>query len=176
MDEFIKTNIKIAFLLDGNISILGRYVEHLRNYNKLVYVHLDKIQGISHDVEGLKFVARFINPTGIITTKSNMIVKAKKFNLSTIQRLFLVDSDAVKYGMDSIEKTNPDAVEVMPGIIPSMVSKLKQQTDIPIVTGGLISEPSEMRIALEHGASAVSTSNPKLWKKQYIEMMGSEKR
>lgn len=69
--------------------------------------------------------------------------------------------------MESVEQVGPDAVEVMPGIIPSMIAELKEQTKLPIVTGGLLKRPEEMKTALEHGASAVSTSNPDLWQRAF---------
>ncbi|MFC0525562.1 glycerol-3-phosphate responsive antiterminator [Pontibacillus salicampi] len=174
MDAFLKTDIKIAFLLFGNISVIGKFVKHLKEHDRMVYVHLDKIQGISHDAEGLKFLHRFVAPYGIITTKSHMVQKAKKLNLSTIQRLFLVDTDAIKNGLASMEKVQPDAVEIMPALIPSMVSELKLQTDVPLVTGGLLTNPNQMREALEYGASAVSTGNPGLWDISYTQRVGSE--
>ncbi|WP_281659171.1 glycerol-3-phosphate responsive antiterminator [Halobacillus sp. Cin3] len=173
LDAFLKTDLRTAFLLFGDLSMIGKYVRHLKNHDRRVYIHLDKIQGISPDTEGLKFLHRFADPDGIITTKSQLIQKAKKLNLSTIQRLFMVDSDAFQHGLDSINKGRPDAVEMMPGLIPSMIEKAKTHVDVPIVTGGLFAEYEQMRMALDHGASAVSTGNPDLWNTSRLKMEGS---
>ncbi|TRY25660.1 glycerol-3-phosphate responsive antiterminator, partial [Geobacillus sp. LEMMJ02] len=101
---------------------------------------------------------------GIVSTKSTLIQLAKKEKLWTIQRLFLVDTDAVENGLQTIQQVMPDALEVMPGIVPDMVEHLVKQINIPVITGGLIQNRDQMIEALQKGAQAVSTGNPALWK------------
>ena len=79
-----------------------------------------------------------MKPTGIVTTKSSLIQLAKQEGLLTIQRLFLIDPDAVHNGLKSTKEIQPDALEVMPGLIPEMIQQLKKETDLPLITGGLI--------------------------------------
>jgi glycerol uptake operon antiterminator len=78
-------------------------------------------------------------------------------------RVFLVDSDALQHGVEMCNSVKPDAIELMPGIIPTMIEKVRSLTDIPMITGGLISTAEEMKEPLKHGAIAVSTGNPALW-------------
>ncbi len=166
LDMFLKTNIQSAILLTGNISVIKRYVELLKKNNRFVFLHIEKIPGISYDREGLKFIAKFVNPTGIVTTKSSLIQLAKREGLITIQRLFLVDTEAVENGLHSVAEIQPHALEIMPALIPEMIAKLKNETNLPIITGGLIQEQRHIDAALKSGAVAVSTGRPWLWKVQ----------
>jgi glycerol uptake operon antiterminator len=62
-----------------------------------------------------------------------------------------------------VKSSRPDAVEVMPGIIPKIIDKLSMELNYPIIAGGLISEVTEIHEALQAGALAVSSGNPKMW-------------
>ncbi|MEW4286325.1 glycerol-3-phosphate responsive antiterminator [Priestia koreensis] len=166
-DYFLETNIQLAFLLMGNISVIKRYVDALKRENRFVFLHIEKIPGISYDREGLKFIANFVKPTGIVSTKSSLIQLAKKEGLLTIQRLFLVDTDAVAHGLKVANDIQPDALELMPGLIPEMVMKVREEASVPIITGGLIRNKRQAETALESGAAAISTGSPRLWKSSF---------
>jgi glycerol uptake operon antiterminator len=165
LESFLDTDIQSAFLLTGNISVIKRYVDLLKKHNRFVFLHIEKIAGISYDKEGLKFLAKFVKPTGIVTTKSSLIQLAKQQNLVTIQRLFLVDTDAVKNGLKTIELIQPDALEVMPALLPEMITKITRKTEVPVITGGLIKNDRHIELALKSGALAVSTGRSWLWKR-----------
>lgn len=173
-DRFIESDLQSAFLLMGNISVIKRYVDKLKKHDRHVFLHIEKIPGISYDKEGLKFLSKFVKPTGIVTTKSSLIQLAKQEGLHTIQRLFLIDTDAVRNGLKSIKEIQPDALEVMPGLIPEMIQQLKKETDLPLITGGLIQNTSHIDQALESGAMAVSTGRSWLWKKYDHDFKRSE--
>ncbi|WP_227395013.1 glycerol-3-phosphate responsive antiterminator [Jeotgalibacillus aurantiacus] len=164
LEAFIETDIKSAFLLLGNVTVIKRYVDFLKEHDRDVFLHIEKIPGISYDREGLKFIARHVKPTGIVTTKSSLVAAAQKEGLIAIQRLFLIDSDALKYGLESAENIRPDFLELMPGVVPHMIEHVKKKTDIPIITGGLIQNRKQMIRAVERGATAVSTGRTHLWK------------
>lgn len=131
LEQFLETEIQAAFLLTGNISVIKRYVDLLKQHNRTVFLHIEKIPGISYDREGLKFLAKFVKPTGIVTTKSSLINYAKQEGLVAIQRLFLVDTDAVAQGLKTVQDIKPDALELMPGLIPEMIEKIvKKQVSL----------------------------------------------
>ncbi|MGA9286920.1 MAG: glycerol-3-phosphate responsive antiterminator [Anaerobacillus sp.] len=173
-DRFIESDLQSAFLLMGNISVIKRYVDKLKKHDRHVFLHIEKIPGISYDKEGLKFISKFVKPTGIVTTKSSLIQLAKQEELLTIQRLFLIDTDAVHNGLKSTKEIQPDALEVMPGLIPEMIQQLKKETDLPLITGGLIQNTSHIEQALASGAEAVSTGRSWLWKKYDYDFRRSE--
>lgn len=80
-----------------------------------------------------------------------------------IQRIFLIDHGAVQRGIKSVEQIQPDAIEVMPGIMPRIIREMAEMTPLPIIAGGLVSYKEEIDEALKAGALAVSAGSNHLW-------------
>lgn len=163
IDDAIKSPCKIVFLLAGDILNIKEIVDLLRKNNKLIYIHVDLIGGFSKDTTALKYIASNIKPDGIITTKSNLVKAAKELRLFTIQRLFLLDSIALISGINSIKSIRPDAVEILPGIMPKIIEEIGEKTRIPIIAGGLIRDKSDVINSINAGAVGISTSNKEVW-------------
>ncbi len=163
MDEAIKSPCKIVFLLTGDILNIEEIVRVLRENDKLVFVHVDLLGGFSKDIISLKYISKYIKPDGIITTKSNLVKVAKELNIFTIQRLFLLDSLALVSGINSIKTIRPDAVEILPGIMPKIIEEIRLETRIPVIAGGLIRDKSDVIGSLNAGAIGISTSNKEVW-------------
>ncbi|WP_227765220.1 glycerol-3-phosphate responsive antiterminator [Zhaonella formicivorans] len=161
--QAVNSPVAAIFLLHGDINVLLDYVDYAKGHNKAVFPHMDLMAGIAGDKAGVEYVAREVAPDGIITTRSNLIKAARKQGLLTIQRLFLVDSTAVETGIHAVLENQPDAVEVMPGILPKVVAKIKDRITQPVIAGGLIEDKEEIEQVLAAGAQAVSVGNPKLW-------------
>ena len=163
LDDALEAPSQIIFLLTGSILNLKEIVNKLKEKEKIVFVHIDLIDGLSKDTSALEFISQNVKPQGIISTKSNLIKYAKNLGLLTVQRLFIIDSLALESGITSIKNTKPDAVEIMPGIMPRIISEIKAETRISIIAGGLIREKSEVIDSLNAGASGISTTNMKVW-------------
>lgn len=163
IDNAINSPCKIVFLLIGDILNLGEMVDVLKQNGKLVYVHIDLIGGFSRDITAMKYINNNIKPDGIITTKSNLIKAAKELKIFTIQRLFLLDSLALNSGINSIKSIRPDAVEILPGIMPKIVKEIHKETRIPIIAGGLIRDKEDVIQGLNSGALGISTSKEDVW-------------
>ena len=99
---------------------------------------------------------------GVISTRANMIQRAKELNMIAILRVFLIDSMALDSAL-SAKNLKPDAIDILPGLMPSMLRKVRQLTGLPILTGGLITEKKEVMQALEAGALAISSTAPAVW-------------
>lgn len=108
-------------------------------------------------------MVKSIGVDGIISTKTNIIKLAKEEQLSTVQRFFIVDSRSIDSTIESIKQSKTDMIEIMPGIIPKAISKIKKEIFIPIIAGGLIETETEMKAALDAGAYAISTGSKALW-------------
>ena len=163
VDEALKSPCKIVFLLTGDILNIEEIVKKLRENGKSVYVHIDLIGGFSKDTTALKYIAQNIKPDGIITTKSNLVKAAKELNIFTIQRLFILDSLALVSGINSIKSIRPNAVEILPGIMPKIIEEVRIETRIPVIAGGLIRDKSDVIGSLNAGAIGISTSNQEVW-------------
>ena len=99
-DFIYALNSKVAalFILHGDIFNLPQIMEECKKYEKLLFLHMDLIKGIGRDKEGVIYLAKKELCDGIVTTKSNLINIAKKEGLVAVQRLFLLDSAALKTG------------------------------------------------------------------------------
>ncbi len=153
------------FLLTGNIFNLKEIAHRVKSKEKGLYIHVDLIDGFSKDTwGGLEYIVKNIYPDGIITTKSNLVRMGKNLNAFTIQRLFILDSMSLDKGIESIQNIRPDAIEILPGIMPKIVRKIYEENRIPpIITGGLIMDKEDVISSLNAGAIAVSTSNKEVW-------------
>ncbi|MDR4434537.1 glycerol uptake operon antiterminator GlpP [Bacillus tequilensis] len=164
-DEFLNSSFSYGVILDIHLGQLKGVIREAQKHGKKMMVHVDLIQGIKHDEYGAEFICQDIKPAGIISTRSNVIAKAKQKKIYAIQRLFLLDTSAMEKSMEFIGKHKPDFIEVLPGIVPSLIQEIKEKTGIPIFAGGFIRTEEDVEQALKAGAVAVTTSNTKLWKK-----------
>jgi glycerol uptake operon antiterminator len=128
-----------------------------------VLLHIDLVNGLSNDESGLRYVATLDGVDGIITTRHHLAPLARKLGLMSVVRLFLQDGRAVERGLQVIDKSKPDAVEVLPGVAFLQVADRFNHLPIPCIAGGLIRTPDIVRQILAAGCKAVSTSNVKLW-------------
>lgn len=163
LDMAIQSNSNIIFLLTGNLMTTKKYIDRLEENGKTVFVHVDFIEGLANTRSAIQFIAEVWKPKGIITTKNNLIKYAKEEGLMAIQRVFLIDHNALKKGIEISHVAKPDAIEVLPGVMPHIIDKLTKLTPLPIIAGGLISEKEEIYSGLEAGALAISSGDPKLW-------------
>ncbi len=163
IDLAIQAPSPIVFLLTGDLITTKRYIDELKAGKKEVFLHLDLIDGISSGKSVLEFVSTIWEPTGIITTKPNLVKEAKRFNLMTIQRVFAIDHGALQKGENIANTFRPDAIEILPGVVPKLIDKMSQQTEIPIIAGGMIDEKEEILSVLKAGALAASVSKCSLW-------------
>ncbi|MEK4399658.1 glycerol uptake operon antiterminator GlpP [Bacillus subtilis subsp. subtilis] len=173
-DEFLSSSFSYGVILDIHLGQLKGVIKEAQKHGKNMMVHVDLIQGIKHDEYGAEFICQDIKPAGIISTRSNVIAKAKQKKIYAIQRLFLLDTSAMEKSMEFIGKHKPDFIEVLPGIVPSLIQEIKEKTGIPIFAGGFIRTEEDVEQALKAGAVAVTTSNTKLWKKYENFLTGSD--
>ncbi|MCT4784603.1 MULTISPECIES: glycerol-3-phosphate responsive antiterminator [Exiguobacterium] len=168
LEVFLTSEFAIGVLLEIHIARLDAVFRLLSEHDKNVFIHLDLIQGLKADEYATEYVCQTYRPYGIISTKGSVIVKAKQKQVKTVQRLFLIDSSSLERSYRMIERTRPDYIEVLPGLVPKYIQEVKARTGIPVFAGGLISTPDEVESALEAGASVITTSNRTLWDARYV--------
>ncbi|WP_404826103.1 glycerol-3-phosphate responsive antiterminator [Cytobacillus stercorigallinarum] len=162
-EKVISSQYEYMILLDSHITQIKSVVATAKKHNKKILIHMDMIDGLKNDESGTLFVCQEIKPAGIISTKRQAIITAKKKGVLAIQRLFSIDTLALENGLELLKNTKPDYIEVLPGIIPEIIREVHKKTDIKIIAGGLVREKSEIESALKSGAISVSTSNRDLW-------------
>ena len=163
LDNAIKSANTIVFVLYGNLISIMNIVKKLKKAEKLVFVHMDLIDGLKSDESAIQYLKENAKTDGIITTKQSVIKLAKVANLLTIIRFFVIDSKSLATGIKSSNDLKPDAIEILPGISEKIITAAYKNTKLPIIAGGLIETKDEVVLALKNGAVAISTSSSKVW-------------
>lgn len=164
LKESLMTDCKVIFILFGNICNISDIVEKIKNKDKLAIIHADLVQGLSAKTEAIDYLKLNTKADGIISTKGNIVKYAVEIGLIGILRNFIIDSMAMENVNKQVSMANPDMVEIMPGIMPEIIEKIKSELKLPLIAGGLISEKKDVIAALASGADAVSTTKIGLWK------------
>jgi len=162
-EQLLKSPFEYIVLLEVHIGNLKTLKTEAEKHGKKVIIHADLIQGLKTDNFAADFLCNDIRPVGIISTRSNMIMKAKAKGIIAIQRMFLLDTIALEKSYTIINQTMPDYIEMLPGVIPELISEVYERTGIPIINGGLIRTKKHVQDALDAGAVAVTTSDYELW-------------
>lgn len=161
-DEYMD-KVDVFFLLSGSILEIKERVSNLKENNKKVFIHADLIDGLAKDITAIDYIKKTIKPHGVMSTRSHLLKRAKDIGLTTVHRIFIIDSLSFESGIRLVENYKPDFVEVMPGIVPSAIGELKQLLTPPIIAGGMIKNKNDVIQALKAGAIAISTSKRELW-------------
>ncbi len=93
-----------------------RSLKKIQEHDKLVFIHIDLMVGLGRDKEAVKYLAYNELCDGIISTKGQLVKEAMKYDLMGIQRLFLLDSEALRTGRSMLDNNSPSAIEVLPGV------------------------------------------------------------
>jgi glycerol uptake operon antiterminator len=165
-ESLLSSPYKYIVLLDSHIGQLQSLIALANKQQKKVLLHADLVQGLKGDEYAAQFLCQSIRPAGLISTRLPVIKEAKKKGLIAIQRLFLLDSQALKTSYRLLDTNRPDYIEVLPGIIPTIIKEIVTNTNIPTLAGGLIRTKEDVRQALAAGAVAVTTSEPKILHKE----------
>lgn len=163
LEKVLHSDALVVFVLYGSIINIKNICAKLEEASKVTFVHVDLIEGLKGDYVGLSFIQQHARPYGIITTKPTNIKYAKQLGLSTIQRIFVVDSLSLQTGIKNIQSVHPDAVEVMPGVASKIIKSLEEAIRVPIIAGGLIQNKKDVMESINAGAVAVSTTKEELW-------------
>ncbi|MGM8366062.1 glycerol-3-phosphate responsive antiterminator [Virgibacillus sp. W0181] len=162
-EAFIKSDYDVGVFLELHIGQLKAVNNLAMKHGKRLIYHVDLIHGIRSDDYATEFLCQEYRPYGLISTKANVILKAKQKGVIAIQRVFLLDSHALDHSYKLLERTKPDYIEVLPGVMPTVIEEVREQIDTPLLAGGFIRTVADVNNALAAGAYAVTTSKKELW-------------
>lgn len=158
-----KKNLSAVLLMTGTILTVKRYVDFIQSEGLPVILHVEKIGGLEMDGDGIDFIKKNVQPMAIVTTRNGIIKKAKSSGLFVIQRIFLIDTEVYNNLVRDASQIRSDIIEIMPCRAPDFLNKFTKVSQVPVITGGLLTLPEHAKEALNNGAVAVTTSNSKLW-------------
>ena len=145
------SSVEIGILLGGRIPELRHAV------------HLDLAGGLKKDEEAVQLLATLVKPDGIMTTKSSLIRTIRELGLVAGQRCFILDTQSYQVAVKTARACQPDFVELMPGLMPTVVTNFCRDTEFRVVAGGLVTSVFEAQQVFAAGASGISTSSKSLW-------------
>ena len=163
LEQCLQSEIQRVFILYGSVCEIPAIVQQVKNAGRSAVVHVDLISGLSPREAAVDFIRQYTRADGIISTRPQVLRRAKDLGLATVQRFFVIDSMALENVYKHQEDTRPDFIEMLPGAMPKILQKLSSSLPTPIIAGGLISDKEDVMAALKAGARAISTTNPEIW-------------
>lgn len=161
LSKALDSECTVIFFLYGTLLNIASLVQTAKDGNKLALVHVDLIEGLSGRDIAVDFLASNTKADGIISTRPNLIHRAKERGLIAVQRFFLLDS--IAYDNVLKQSSHADAVDVLPGAMPRVLARLSKQLHQPLIASGLLADKQDIISALSAGAIAVSTTSEALW-------------
>ena len=166
LEECLRSEIGVVFILYGSIGSIIDIVKKIKRAGKLALVHMDLVSGMQAKDVSVDYIRNYTEADGIITTKVNLLPRAKELGLNTILRTFVLDSTA----METLDRNSrpeavqPDIMEILPGtLLPDVIRQIVSSCRVPVMVSGLITRKSEVMNALKSGAVSISTTYRKLW-------------
>ena len=163
IEEAINTDNEIIFILTSTITNIPEMVKKIKSSGKLAFIHFDLVDGLARSVHALDYLAEATNTDGIITTKTTLVKAARERNIFVVQRFFILDSLSIESGFKAIRDYKPDAIEILPGLMPKVIKQFSGSTSTPVIAGGLITDREDIMAALNAGACSVSTTKYDTW-------------
>lgn len=163
LDIALDSSCQVIALLTGNIFNLKEISSRIHKENKILLIYIDKIDGFSKDTWGLEYIVKNIPLDGIITSRENLVKLSKDMGVFTIKRSFIPDSNSLEEVLSLIKNNRPHALEILPGIMPKVIERIVEDTKIPLIAGGLVSDSKDVESSLKAGAIAISTCNKDIW-------------
>lgn len=161
LERALASECGVVFFLYGTILSIPQLVVRAKAGGKLVFVHADLIDGMTGRDISADFLAKNTAADGIISTRPNLIRRARELGLITIQRFFLLDSLAFENVLG--QSSHADVVDILPGVMPTVIGRLTGQLRRPLIASGLLTEKADVMAALSAGALGVSTTCEALW-------------
>lgn len=162
LTDALDSNVDIIFVLFGDIISIKEISIKIKENNKKGILHIDLVEGITNREVVVKYIKEETEFEGIISTKSSLLKSAKQYGFFTIQRFFIFDTISLKNSKSHIV-SECDAIEILPGVIPKVIKNISNYTNKPVVVGGLIDTKEDVILALNAGATNVSTSKKIIW-------------
>ena len=149
--------------LSGDILNIGDLVEQVKDAGKIALVHIDLIHGLSSKEIAVDFIKKYTRADGIISTKPALIKHAQKLGFYTVLRFFVIDSLALSSIEKQLQTVKPDIIEVLPALMPKVISRICKMVSVPVIAGGLISDKEDIMTMLSAGAVSISSTSEETW-------------
>lgn len=164
LKEFLETDLIFGILMNFQLAQLEDLVKQMKAKNKKVLIHSELIKGLASDEYGAIYLIQVLNVDGIISSKPKVIEVCKKRGIMGIYRFFIKDTISLEQSLDIGRRLRPDYVEILPAACFDLIGDIKKDLNVQVLMGGLIQDEAQANNCFNHGAIAITTSKPELWK------------
>ena len=165
IEHVARIPVTFVYLQHGSIFTLEETCRRIkqRQPHAHIFFHIDLAEGIAADETGVRFT-KTCGVDGLVTTRPTLIEAGKRHGLETVLRAFLQDSRSLRRTIQISMRCSPDGLDLLPGpVLPEVMGEIAQHLSQPVIGGGLVRRPEQVRDLLKAGCRAVSTSLPALW-------------
>jgi glycerol uptake operon antiterminator len=162
LDDALLSRAPVVFILRGNGLHIGQLVRRIHAAGKLVAVHVDLVGGLRADRAGVAWLAG-AGVDAVISSHGQLMPPIRHEGMTAILRLLLTRRSLLDTAVAAIGRSNPNIVEVLPGVILPSVAALLPDFGVPVLAGGFIRTSRDVEAVLSTGALGVTTSTGQLW-------------
>lgn len=155
---------RMIFILYGDITNIESIVSRAKRPHTTVLVNLDMVDGYATRSVAIRHLQRRTAADGILSSKASLVRAAKELGMWAVHRLFMIDSFSYHQFPEQVKASQADCLEILPGCMPRVIGWIRNDTDLPLIAGGLVCDVGDVQSALRAGAAAVATSNQDLWR------------
>ncbi|MGN0205254.1 MAG: glycerol-3-phosphate responsive antiterminator [Coprococcus sp.] len=163
LEKCLESDSRVIFILYGDICNIADIVRKVKDADKLAMVHLDLINGLSAKDIAVDFIRKYTAADGIISTKPALVKHAGELGMSSVLRLFVIDSMAYENIEKQVKTARPDVIEILPAMMPKIVRKICKISQTPVIAGGLVTNKEDVMLLLQAGVVSVSSTNQDIW-------------
>ena len=159
----LESECEVVFFLFGTILSWAGREQGVKAAGKGGLVHAEVVKGLGNREVAVDALKALCGPDGIISTRPQLVRRARHLKLITVQRAFILDSMSVSSLAGQLSVGKPDFIEVLPGIMPRIITEISERYATPVIAGGLIKYKDDVLAAIRAGAVAVSTTCHAVW-------------
>ena len=144
----LESECEVVFFLFGTILSIAGLVQRVKAAGKVALVHADLVEGLGNREIAVDALKALCVPDGIISTRPPLVRRARHLKLITVQRAFILDSMSISSLAGQLSVGKPDFIEVLPGIMPRVITEISERYATPVIAGGLIKYKDDVLAAL----------------------------
>ena len=162
VDEALQSRAPVIFLLRGNGLHVGPLVRRIHAAGKLVAVHVDLVGGLRADRASVAWLAT-AGVDAVISSHGQLMAPVRHEGMTAIHRLLLTRRSQLDTAVAAIGRSDPNIVEILPGVILPSVVNLLPDFRVPVLAGGFVRTEDDVAAVVAAGALGVTTSSRALW-------------
>jgi glycerol uptake operon antiterminator len=162
LDAALESRTPVVFILRGNGLTLSHVVRRIHHAGKLVAVHADLVSGLKADRASVAWLAK-AGVDAVISSHGQLMPAIRHEGMTAIHRLLLGRRNQLDTAVAAIGRSQPNIVEILPGVILPSVIGLMPRFNVPVLAGGFVRTAADVQAILAAGALGATTSSQALW-------------